>query len=113
MSVRQEQQPRPIEIGRAHERDVKIRWSDGSEVIYPARFLRLQCPCAVCVDELTGRRTLQPSAVPENVHPTGIEPVGHYAIQIYWSDGHSTGIYTWERLNELGRRIAGSSGAQE
>ena len=92
---------RPVEIGRAHEHDVKIRWRDGQEVVYSARFLRLHCPCAMCVDELTGVHRLQESAVPEDVHPVSIEPVGRYAIQIHWSDGHSTGIYTWERLHEL------------
>ncbi len=95
------QAPRPIEITRANEHDVKIRWNDGREVVYPARFLRFQCPCAVCVDEMTGRRTLQEHTLAPDVHPLGIDPVGHYAIQIYWSDGHSSGIYTWERLHEL------------
>lgn len=92
---------RPVEIGRANEHDVKIHWNNGAEVIYPARFLRLNCPCAVCVDELTGEKRLQEGSVPADVHPVGIDPVGHYAIQIYWSDGHTTGIYTWERLMQL------------
>lgn len=93
--------PRPLEIGRANQHDVKIRWSDGIETVYPARFLRLECPCASCVDELSGRRTLQPEKVPDTVHPLGIHAVGRYAMQIAWSDGHSTGIYTWERLRDL------------
>ena len=101
--------PRPLEIGRANEHDVKIRWNDGTEAVYPARFLRLECPCAVCVDELTGRRTLQPATIPDDVHPAAIEPVGRYAIQVYWSDGHSTGIYTWERLRALSAKISQAS----
>ena len=105
MNTLQKDAPRPIEIGRANEHDVKIRWNDGTEAVYPSRFLRLECPCAVCVDELTGRRTLQPAAIADDVHPAGIEPVGRYAIQIFWSDGHSTGIYTWERLRALGEKI--------
>jgi DUF971 family protein len=93
--------PRPIEITRVNQHDVKIRWKGGREVVYPARFLRFHCPCAVCVDEMTGVRRLRESSLPGDVHPVAIEPVGHYAIQIYWSDGHNTGIYTWERLHEL------------
>ncbi len=89
---------RPVEIGRANEHDVKIRWTDGQEVVYPARFLRFHCPCAMCQDEMTGERRLQENSLPKDVHPSSIYPIGHYAIQIYFSDGHSTGIYTWERL---------------
>ncbi len=104
MSTPQPEAPKPLEVARANQHDIKIRWKGGREIIYPARFLRMQCPCAVCVDEMTGRRTLQESTVPQDVYPTGIDPVGHYAIQIYWSDGHSSGLYTWERLYELADR---------
>lgn len=93
---------RPLEIGRANEHDVKIRWSDGLEVVLTARGLRLECPCAFCVDEMTGKKRLDEATVPDDVHPTAIERVGRYAIQIYWSDGHRTGLYTWERLRRLG-----------
>jgi DUF971 family protein len=91
----------PLEIGRANEYDVKIRWRDGREAVFPARFLRYHCPCAVCKDEMTGERRLQESSLAAGVHPVAIHPVGRYAIQIYFSDGHTTGIYTWEKLREL------------
>ena len=93
--------PVPVEIGRAGEHDVRIRWNDGTEATYPARALRLKCPCAMCVDENTGLRILREPGVPMDVHPVKIEPVGRYAIAIHWSDGHNTGIYTWERLYAL------------
>ena len=105
MSALQKDAARPLEIGRANEHDVKIRWNDGTEVVYPARFLRLECPCAVCVDEVTGRRIVLPATISDDVHPAAIERVGHYAIQIYWSDGHNSGIYTWEHLRALSKRI--------
>lgn len=92
---------KPIEIGRANQHDVKIRWNDGAEAVYPARALRLECPCALCVDEMTGKKRLEEASVPQDVHPAGIEHVGRYAVQIYWSDGHRTGLYTWERLRDL------------
>lgn len=95
--------PTPVEIGRAGQHDVRIRWSNSQETVYPARRLRLACPCAMCVDENTGLRILREPSVPMDVHPLAIEPVGRYAILIRWSDGHNTGIYTWERLYELGK----------
>ena len=70
--------PRALEVGRANEYDIKIRWNDGTEVVYPARFLRMQCPCAVCVDELTGERKVQEASVLEDVHPAGIDAVGRH-----------------------------------
>ncbi|MCY4596392.1 MAG: DUF971 domain-containing protein [Bryobacterales bacterium] len=93
--------PRPLEINRHGDHDILIRWNTGEDGIYPARFLRGQCPCATCVDELTGKRIVTPNLLPILVYPTKIEPVGRYAIQVFWSDGHSTGIYTWERLYAL------------
>lgn len=92
---------RPLEVNRHGAHDIQIRWNSGEEAVYPARFLRGQCPCATCVDEVTGNRIVNESALPILVYPTKIEPVGRYAIQIFWSDGHSTGIYTWERLYGL------------
>jgi DUF971 family protein len=93
--------PIPVEIGRANAHDVKISWNNGREVTYPARFLRMSCPCAACVEEMTGRRMIDETSVAADVHPVSIHPVGRYAIQILWSDGHQTGIYTWERLYQL------------
>ncbi|MBI3939456.1 MAG: DUF971 domain-containing protein [Acidobacteria bacterium] len=93
--------PTPKEITRAGEHDVKIVWNDGHESVFPARPLRLACPCAACVEEMTGRRLLQPANLPPDVHPVGIQLVGRYGIQIRWSDGHDTGIYTFEVLRQL------------
>lgn len=80
---------------------MKIRWQDGHESVYPARELRLACPCAGCVDEVTGKLRLIASSVPQNVHPLKIDLVGRYAISIQWSDGHNTGIYAFDRLRVL------------
>ena len=91
----------PAEIGRANQHDVKIRWQDGHESVYPARDLRLACPCAGCVDEMTGQLRLIASSVPQNVYPLKIDLVGRYAISIQWSDGHNTGIYAFDRLRKM------------
>jgi ATP-binding protein involved in chromosome partitioning len=91
----------PAEITRAGEHDLRVLWRDGHESIYEARALRLACRCANCVEEMSGRPLLDPDAVPADVHPLKLDLLGHYAIQIAWSDGHSTGIYTFEHLREL------------
>lgn len=97
-------QPRsqpPVEIGRANQHDVKIVWRDGHVSVYPAHELRLACPCAGCVDEVTGVVRVIASSVPQDVHPVAIDLVGRYAISIHWSDGHHTGIYAFDLLRNL------------
>ena len=93
--------PIPSEITRANEQDIRILWKDGHESIYPARYLRLKCPCAGCVDEWTGRKVLRQNEVPKDVAPASLELVGRYAVRVYWNDGHSDGIYTFEFLRDL------------
>jgi len=87
----------PTEDGSA----LVIRWKDGHSSVYQPRYLRLNCPCAGCVDEMTGLRTLNPGVVPEGIYPTAIHYVGRYALQFVWSDGHDTGFYTFESLRAL------------
>lgn len=97
---------RPTEIRQAGPRTLEIEWSDGLTTRYGVRELRLQCPCAACRDELTGERLLDPATVPQDVAPRSLVSVGNYALKIAWSDGHDTGIYTWERLRELAERAS-------
>jgi DUF971 family protein len=86
-----------------------IAWNTGETFALPFKELRYHCPCAGCVDEHTGRRTLQRSDVPENARPAFAQVVGRYALQITWLDGHQTGIYHFDFLHDLcgahGRRI--------
>lgn len=91
----------PVEIGRANQHDVKIVWQDGHASVYPARKLRLACPCAGCVDEQTGQVRVIATGIPQDVHPLKIDLVGRYAMSIQWSDGHSTGIYAFDKLRAL------------
>ena len=93
--------PAPQEIGRANQHDIKIRWQDGHESTFPSRQLRLACPCAGCVDEMTGAVRIIQSSIPQDVHPTSINLVGRYAISIHWSDGHHTGIYPFASLRTM------------
>src|SRR5262245_63511653 len=92
--------PRAIDYFAA-ERILQITWAPGHIGRYPTKYLRSECACAGCVDERTGVRTLDVSRIPEDIDIEAIEPVGNYAIRINWSDGHNTGIYTWEHLARL------------
>jgi ATP-binding protein involved in chromosome partitioning len=91
----------PTRIAQHDARTLAIAWADGVESRIDVRRLRLACACAECVDEWTGRGRLDPDSVPADVAPVSIQPVGRYAIQIDWSDGHRTGIYPFERLRAL------------
>lgn len=91
----------PVRIAQRDARTLGIAWADGVESILDVRELRLACGCAQCVDEWTGAGRLDPGSVPEDVHPLRVEPVGRYAIQIEWSDGHASGIYPFRRLRAL------------
>jgi ATP-binding protein involved in chromosome partitioning len=93
--------PAPYAITRRDD-GLHVEWTAGAaEVFYPACELRLACPCAMCIDEMTGRPLLQPASVPTDIRPLSIALVGTYGLRIAWSDGHGTGIYTFDRLREL------------
>ena len=93
--------PVPADIAIFPNGQLGVAWSDGHESIYDGYALRCACPCAACVDEMTGRKILKDELVPRSVRPVRVEPVGRYAVSIVWSDGHDTGIYTFENLRGL------------
>ena len=90
--------PLPNEIVGLLRSKITFKWSDDHETVYRARDLRLACRCAGCIDETSGRQTLDAATVAETVRAKGIEMVGQYAISIEWSDGHTTGIYNFRDL---------------
>ena len=88
----------PYAINRRDD-GLLIEWdTSGHQGFFPARPLRLACPCAACVEEMTGRPVLDPASVPPDVRPVSLALVGAYGLRITWSDGHGTGIYTFDRL---------------
>ena len=91
----------PAEIRQNGANRLAIRWTDGATSDFSVRELRLACACAHCVDEWSGEHRLDPSTVPTDVRPIQIRSVGRYAIGIEWSDGHSTGIYSFKQLRDL------------
>ena len=91
----------PAALTQQDARTLRVSWGDGHESHYDVRALRLACGCAECVDEWSGAERLDTSAGPDDLPPLRIGPVGRYAIQIAWSDGHETGIYPFRRLRQL------------
>ena len=67
----------------------------------PFRLLRLECPCAACVNEWTGEKMLDEARIPKDIVPARLVSVGRYAMAIHWSDGHKTGIYAYDYLRKL------------
>ncbi len=92
--------PIPSKIELRSRQQLAIQWSDGKETLLNCYDLRVQCPCAQCVDEMTGERRLNPAAIAKDVWPQNIAPVGRYALHFDWSDGHKSGIYTFEHLRK-------------
>jgi len=90
-----------------------VTWDDKHVAIHTAHAVRLCCPCAACIDEMSGQPLLDPATVPTDVTVTSIALVGSYAVKIAFSDGHDTGIYTYELLRELGGGREAGTGNRE
>ena len=91
----------PSKIGPTNQSQLQVDWSDGHQSIYSSRELRIACPCAECVNEITGERRLDPNTISTTIVPAVVNTVGRYALQIQWSDGHSTGLYGFEFLRKF------------
>ncbi len=90
----------PRVITRSDPTRIEIEWADGHKTSYSTRQLRQICPCAQCVDELTGVRTLVTELVPVDLVHNQVTMVGNYAISLLFSDGHQTGIYPFRMLRK-------------
>jgi DUF971 family protein len=92
----------PVEIKlRRAENVLTISFDDGTTATLPAEYLRVESPSA----EVQGHSPDQRQLVPGKRHVaiTGIEPTGNYAIRLIFSDGHDTGIFSWDYLHRLGQ----------
>jgi DUF971 family protein len=89
-------------------RDLRLQFETSpgklEDFTLPYLELRFECPCASCVDEITGRRTLKKESLKPDVKPRKIEPVGNYGIHVDWSDGHRTGMYHFDKLYQLAQK---------
>jgi DUF971 family protein len=96
----------PEHIAISKSKGIKIDWKDGHHSEFGLTYLRDKCPCASC----TGAHGTPPRQ-PEADNPfqmykpalkmLGVEPVGNYAIRINWSDGHNSGIYSYEHFRRI------------
>lgn len=93
--------PRPTSIERTGPRVIRFTWDDGHVSVYPTRLLRESCGCAACVDEWTGVTRLEPGSISETIDVVECDHVGNYAVRFVFTDGHSDGIYSWQRLRKF------------
>ena len=80
---------------------IRVQWPDGSEDQLLNRDVRAACQCAACIEEYTGQQILDPETIAPDIQATSIDTLGNYAVSIVWNDGHSSGIFSWERLKEI------------
>ena len=96
----------PEHIAISKSKGIKIDWKDGHHSDYGLMYLRDKCPCATC-SGAHGTPPRQPEAdnpfqmFKPALKMLGVEPVGNYAIRINWSDGHNTGIYSYEHFRRI------------
>ncbi|MCB0308711.1 MAG: P-loop NTPase [Bdellovibrionales bacterium] len=102
LTKRNQQIPTKIDFENGY---VTAEWPDQIQSRIDPRRLRYYCECAMCVDENSGERKIKEDEISPDVHPLGFRQVGRYGVQISWSDGHNTGIYTFERLRDLGEML--------
>lgn len=96
------QSPRPTNITlHSKSRVLEISFTDGQCFEMSCEYLRVFSPSAEVAGHGPGQEVLQVGK--ENVNITKIEPVGQYAVGLYFDDGHQTGIYSWDLLFELGK----------
>jgi len=96
----------PKSVEQISDQAIAIKWDDDTESVFFAEKVRRQCPCASCKDEAEDKPKANPfkilKANPNNVVFKSWEMIGRYAIRFTFSDGHDTGIYTYETLKEIG-----------
>ncbi len=104
-------QPLPVGLNKTDDRCLVIHWDDEYSQKIPFRQLRESCLCATCNDKREKQRANPPArgvlpilsaAEAQPLDILKMHPVGNYAYSIHFSDGHSTGIFTFELLRSLG-----------
>jgi DUF971 family protein len=103
--------PAKVRIHKTEGTGVEIDWKDGHRSAWSFAWLRNGCPCATCHEdrEQNGRKPGEPKPKPQTLlpmyeapaRPVEITPVGNYAVKFKWSDGHESGIYSWEYLRRV------------
>ncbi len=95
----------PIKIKREQENLLYAEWDDGFSSTIKLEVLRRECPCANCKDENSQANKLAKYMLPSfkqgKNQLTKLSPVGNYAINAVWGDGHDSGIYPWEYFRAI------------
>lgn len=91
----------PTKIIEESDGELTIEWSDGAEISFTAAQLRRACPCAGCIDEWTGEKRLDEASIPDDMKFRHISIVGRYALNFHFTDGHDTGIFSFDLLRKL------------
>ena len=96
--MNKEQRPLAIDLHRKSQ-ELELRYADGNSYRLPSEYLRVYSPSAEVKGHGPGQEVLQTGKI--KVAITDIKPVGHYALQLVFDDGHDTGLYAWDYLYEL------------
>ena len=101
-TAQQSYMPKPLDI-KLHQKSrlLEITFDDNTECMLSCEFLRVYSPSAEVRGHGIGQEVLQTGK--EAVNILSIEPIGNYAVRLVFSDGHDTGLYSWEYLHELAR----------
>ena len=96
----------PEHISISRTKGLKIDWKDGHSSDYGLRYLRDHCPCATCTGahDPAPRSSVSTAPFPmfqPALRMVEVEPAGNYAIRIVWSDGHASGIYSYEHFRAI------------
>ncbi len=94
----------PRQVIEESDSEISIVWSDETENKYNAAELRRACPCAGCVNEWTGEKMLKAENVAEDLTFSSIAIVGRYALNFNFSDGHDTGIFSFQFLKQFSEK---------
>jgi len=90
----------PEHIAVSRSKGIQIDWTDGHCSQYDLRSLRDNCPCATCAG--AGAEPASPFQLYKpSLKMLAVEPVGNYAVQITWNDGHNSGIYSFDHLRRI------------
>jgi DUF971 family protein len=112
LPIDQRNKPTSVKVHVSSGAGVDITWADGHQSHYDFAYLRDHCPCAGCNDERAKKEALDsisksspgfaalPMFKPKSRAQSATQ-VGNYAIQIFFSDGHSTGIYSYDHLRSI------------
>jgi len=103
--------PQKVRVKKSEGTGVEIDWKDGHASAWSFAWLRNACPCATCNEEReqTGRLPGEPRPKAQSLlvlyeappRPLEVTPVGKYALRFKWSDGHESGIYSWDYLRRM------------